>query len=123
MKQNHTTLAAEIAATRANAARDFPANTCGASRHTQDIAEAMLRGRWLPDAEDLPHSVESILATVAALYKARTKIARLRLALITAEAALADIGDAERQPTDDLAWCEARAAAALPSVRAALRAA
>jgi hypothetical protein len=37
-----------------------------------------------------------------------------------AEAALADIGDADREPGDDLAWCEARAAAALPSVRAAL---
>ena len=42
-------------------------------------------------------------------------------ALRTAEAALADIGDADRLPTDDLAWCENRAAEALPDVRAALQ--
>lgn len=41
-------------------------------------------------------------------------------ALREAEAALADIGDADREPGDDVAWCEARAAKALPSVRAAL---
>lgn len=42
-------------------------------------------------------------------------------ALRTAEAALSDIGDAEREPTDDVAWCENRAAEALPEVRAALQ--
>lgn len=41
-------------------------------------------------------------------------------ALATAEAALADIGDADRDPGDDVAWCEARAAEALPEVRATL---
>jgi hypothetical protein len=45
----------------------------------------------------------------------------LRSALKTAEAALADIGDATREPGDDLAWCERRAAQALPAVRAALK--
>jgi hypothetical protein len=45
----------------------------------------------------------------------------LREALKTAEAALADIGDATREPGDDLAWCERRAAQALPEVRKALR--
>jgi hypothetical protein len=45
----------------------------------------------------------------------------LRSALKTAEAALADIGDATREPGDDIAWCEQRAAQALPAVRAALR--
>lgn len=44
----------------------------------------------------------------------------LREALKKAEAALADIGDADREPADDLAWCEKRAAQALPIVRAAL---
>lgn len=44
----------------------------------------------------------------------------LRSALKTAQAALADIGDATREAGDDLAWCEARAAQALPAVRAAL---
>ena len=43
-----------------------------------------------------------------------------REVLLFAEAALADIGDADREPGDDLAWCEARAAEALPRVREAL---
>jgi len=34
-----------------------------------------------------------------------------------AEAALSDIGDAEREPGDDLKWCEERAAFALPRIR------
>lgn len=44
-------------------------------------------------------------------------------ALRTAEAALSDIGDAEREEGDDLAWCEGRAAKALPLIRPVLRAA
>ena len=44
-------------------------------------------------------------------------------ALVKAEAALADIGDADREPGDDVAWCERRAAEALPAVRAMLAAA
>jgi hypothetical protein len=57
----------------------------------------------------------------AAVISAADNVA-LRSALKTAEAALADIGDATREPGDDLAWCEARAAQALPAVRAALKA-
>jgi hypothetical protein len=41
-------------------------------------------------------------------------------ALELAEAALADIGDAERESGDDLAWAEARAAQDLPRIRAVL---
>lgn len=44
----------------------------------------------------------------------------LTQALVKAEAALAGIGDAEREPGNDLAWCEQRAAQVLPVVRAAL---
>jgi chromosome segregation ATPase len=44
----------------------------------------------------------------------------LRNALKTAQAALADIGDADREAGDDLEWCERRAAQALPAVRKAL---
>ena len=44
----------------------------------------------------------------------------VRDAMMKAEAALADIGDADREPGDDLAWCERRAAQALPEIRAAL---
>lgn len=46
--------------------------------------------------------------------------AELVEALKIAEAALSDIGDADREPEDDLAWCEARAAEAIPKTRAAL---
>ena len=42
-------------------------------------------------------------------------------ALRKAEAALSDIGDAEREPGDDVAWLERRAAEALPIVRAAIK--
>jgi hypothetical protein len=38
-------------------------------------------------------------------------------ALSYAECALGDIGDADREPGDDLEWCEERAAKALPRVR------
>jgi hypothetical protein len=61
---------------RMNAARRFPANTCGASRHAQDIAEAMMRGRGAT-VDVSEHSGESIAATVTALWEARTKIASL----------------------------------------------
>ena len=50
----------------------------------------------------------------------REQVQVLRDALKTAESALADIGDATREPGDDLAWCERRAALALPAVRKAL---
>jgi hypothetical protein len=43
-------------------------------------------------------------------------------ALSYAEAALGDIGDAEREPEDDLEWCERRAAEALPRIRDLLKA-
>jgi hypothetical protein len=43
-------------------------------------------------------------------------------ALEYAEAALSDIGNADREPGDDLAWCESRAAQALPLIRNHLRA-
>jgi hypothetical protein len=41
----------------------------------------------------------------------------LLAALRYAEAALADIGDADREPGDDLTWCENRAGEALPRIR------
>ena len=45
---------------------------------------------------------------------------KLREVLQVAEAALSDIGDADREPGDDLAWCERRAAQSLPLIRQAL---
>jgi hypothetical protein len=41
--------------------------------------------------------------------------------LVWSEAALADIGDAEREPGDDLAWAERRAAQELPRIRQVLQ--
>lgn len=61
---------------RMEAARDFPANTCGASRHAQEVAEQLIEGRLI-EPELAEHVGESIAATVAALWEARTKIARL----------------------------------------------
>lgn len=59
-----------------------------------------------------------------AKWRARDALrSRLSLAidaLLKAEAALADIGDAEREPTDDLKWCEERAAKVIPFVRTTL---
>jgi uncharacterized protein YukE len=52
--------------------------------------------------------------------RADATIAELVAALETAEAALADVGDADREPGDDVAWREARTAKALPAARAAL---
>ena len=64
---------------RVNRARRFPENTCGASRHAQGVAEAMMQGDVLPEVTDDPtHIGESILSTVAALYEARSEITRLR---------------------------------------------
>jgi hypothetical protein len=61
---------------RMESARDFPNNTCGASRHAQDVAEQLIEGRLI-EPELAEHVGESIAATVAALWEARTKIARL----------------------------------------------
>jgi hypothetical protein len=62
-------------------------------------------------------AADEFLENPAAIYR----LARMaRAALKTAEAALSDIGDSDREPGDDLAWCERRAAQALPEVRAAL---
>ena len=60
---------------------------------------------------------DSIKAAQALVFRAE----RLKEALRVAEAALADIGDADRELGDDLAWCERRAAEPLPMIRALLR--
>lgn len=70
--------------------------------------------RYIPGME---HEDEQGAKDVAWLL---AEVTRLKAALVAAEAALADIGDADREPGDDLAWCEKRAEQALPTVRAAL---
>jgi hypothetical protein len=60
-------------------ARDFPANTCGSSRHAELIAEQLIRGRPCHMLADEPqHCGESIAHTVAALWAARAQIEQLR---------------------------------------------
>lgn len=60
-------------------ARDFPENTCPASRHLQMIAEGMVRKGGYPMLQEEPeHCAITMLAVVHALYKARTELARLK---------------------------------------------
>jgi hypothetical protein len=61
---------------RMNDARDFPANTCGASRHAAMIAEALCSGEDYPMLAEEPDYCGSIAATVAALWECRTKLAQ-----------------------------------------------
>jgi len=68
----------------------------------------------------------SLLNRIAQLERerdeARISVAMLWAAAKLAESALADIGDSDHEPTDDLAWCELRAQRTLPVVRFALAA-
>lgn len=64
---------------RADAARNFPDNTCPASRHVQLMADSLLKtGKYQMLADDPKHCAASMLTTVAALYEARTEIERLK---------------------------------------------
>jgi hypothetical protein len=63
---------------RMNDARDFPANTCSASRHAAMIAEALCRREDYPMlAEEPEHCGGSIAATVSALWECRAKLAEI----------------------------------------------
>lgn len=65
------------AAGKPKSARNFPINTCPASRHTQLIGEALVAGKPFPalsDPGEMKDCGESLLATVGALYEARTKL-------------------------------------------------
>lgn len=69
-------------AKRADKARQFPANTCAASRHVQMIGEALAKGNTYPMLYEEPeHCAESMLSVVAALWEARSEIERLRAAI------------------------------------------
>lgn len=63
--------------------RDFPTNTCPASRHAQMIGEYLPTKKGYPMLQEEPeHCAGSILATVAALYEARSNLLRLAYALL-----------------------------------------
>ena len=72
---------------------------------------------------DFARTLERELATATRERdEARISVAMLWAAAKLAESALADIGDSDHEPTDDLAWCELRAQRTLPVVRFALAA-
>lgn len=68
---------------RVNKARNFPTNTCPASRHLHIMADCLLKpkkggGLRYPMLQEEPeHCAESILAVIASLWEARTKLAKL----------------------------------------------
>jgi hypothetical protein len=59
---------------RVDRARDFPANTCPASRHLHMIAEALATGRDYPMLREEPeHCAASMLSVLESLWKARKR--------------------------------------------------
>lgn len=107
---------------RMNDARDFPANTCGASRHAAMIAEALCSGEDYPMlAEEPDHCGGSIAATVAALWECRTKLAQqddlVQAAVAVREAQKAYFKDRSR----DNLIASKQAEAALDKMLAAIR--
>jgi len=62
---------------RVNRAREFPVNTCPASRHLHMIAEALAVGRAYPMLTEEPeHCAGSMLSVLESLWKLRTKAAK-----------------------------------------------
>lgn len=63
---------------RVNRARHFPDNTCPASRHLHLIAENLAAGKACPMLQEEPeHCAGTMLAVLEALWKARTRLAKL----------------------------------------------
>lgn len=80
---NHTPVPeyemAESPRKRAERVRDFPTNTCGASRHLHNVASLIaddaVDGDWcICTHEDPEHVAESIFSTIASLWEARTAL-------------------------------------------------
>lgn len=63
---------------RVNRARNFPTNTCPASRHAVMIAEQIRNGYDFGSdcEEDREHTAASILSVVESLWKLRTRVAK-----------------------------------------------
>ena len=63
---------------RVNRARNFPENTCAASRHLHLMANQLAAGKPYPMLADEPqHCAETMLAVLEALWKSRTKLQKL----------------------------------------------
>jgi len=76
MAENEDRKANQKLIRRVNKARNFPHNTCAASRHVQEIGEALATGKPYPMLEEEPAYVAgSLLSVVASLYEARTLLA------------------------------------------------
>lgn len=62
----------------ATKARNFPHNTCPASRHVHLIADALAKRQKYHMLEEEPeHCAESMLSVLQSLFKARTRLAEL----------------------------------------------
>ena len=62
---------------RANEVRNFPTNTCSASRHLRLMADG-LAGKGYPMLTEEPkHCAESIYATIVSLWEARSALERI----------------------------------------------
>lgn len=93
----------------ADEARDFPANTCGASRHVDQLARDLLSGNDCPAifTDEPEYCAESMFATVVALWSARRELivarGRIRRLIVVARAIKAcDVRD--NDVTDALGW-------------------
>lgn len=64
---------------RVNRHRQFPVNTCGASRYVELIGRTLVRGKRHAQIEEEPEDVGlALLSVCGSLYQARTEIARLK---------------------------------------------
>ena len=64
---------------RVNRARNFPENTCAASRHLHLMADRLASGKPYPMLTEEPqHCAMTMLAVLESLWKARTELARLK---------------------------------------------
>jgi len=79
------------------------------------------RAHALGDNRILRTEKQADAEAIATMWDINAENDRLRVALKISEAALSDIGDADREDGDDLAWCERGAAKAIPIARAALK--
>jgi len=65
---------------RVNRARNFPENTCSASRHLHIMANRMASGQPYPMLTEEPeHCACTMLAVLESLYKTRTELVRLKM--------------------------------------------
>ena len=73
---------------RVNRARNFPENTCSASRHLHLIAERLAAGKPYPMLQEEPaHCAMALLSVLESLWKARTELARLKTPNVRAKRA------------------------------------